>query len=69
MQQTETAPTGVFMKLKQVAAHTSLSAATILRREKAGRFPRGITLSATLRVWRKTEVDAWIEEATRNRAA
>jgi prophage regulatory protein len=49
-----------FVRLEYVAKRTSLGKSTVLAWEAAGKFPKAIRLSATLRVWLESDIDNWI---------
>jgi predicted DNA-binding transcriptional regulator AlpA len=49
-----------FVRLDQVSKRTSLGKSTVLAWEATGKFPKAIRLSATLRVWLESDIDAWI---------
>ncbi len=51
-----------FIRLETVASRTSMGKSTVLAWEATGRFPRAVRLSATLRVWLETDVDAFIRD-------
>jgi predicted DNA-binding transcriptional regulator AlpA len=48
-----------FLSPKAVDAISQLSESTRARREKAGRFPRRVKLSARKIGYRKTQIKAW----------
>lgn len=45
---------------KEVCAKTTLSKTTILKLEKAGKFPQRIALSARRVVWRASQIEEWV---------
>lgn len=45
---------------KEVCAKTTLSKTTILKLEKAGKFPPRIALSARRVVWRASQIEEWV---------
>lgn len=49
-----------FCRLEAVAKQAGLGKSTILAWEKAGKFPRAVRLSATVRVWLQDDVDQWV---------
>jgi len=51
-----------FIKLETAANQTSMGKSTLLAWEAAGKFPRAVRLSATLRVWLQDDVNHWILE-------
>ena len=53
------------LSAKAVAAKTSLSIPHIRRATKEGNFPQPIQLSEARMGWLESDVDAWIEQATR----
>jgi predicted DNA-binding transcriptional regulator AlpA len=51
-----------FLRLQQVQELVPLSKGEIYARIREGKFPNQIRLSHKVAVWRKTEVEAWMEE-------
>ena len=51
-----------FLRLDHVAKQTGLGKSTVLAWEAAGKFPKAIRLSATLRVWLESDINNWIIE-------
>jgi predicted DNA-binding transcriptional regulator AlpA len=49
-----------FVRLDHVANQTGLGKSTILAWEAAGRFPKAVRLSTTLRVWLESDVNEWV---------
>lgn len=49
------------LRLPEVEELTGLSATTIWRREKEGRFPRRRHLGGNLVGWRSDDIEKWIE--------
>lgn len=50
------------LRKRDVIALTSLSAPTIWRLERAGKFPRAIRISAGRIAWREEDVMAWLAD-------
>lgn len=50
------------LRWPQVEAMTGLSRTTTWRLERKGAFPKRIQLSAKAVGWRKSEIEAWIEQ-------
>lgn len=51
-----------FIKLEDTSNQTSMGKSTLLAWEAAGKFPRAVRLSPTLRVWLQDDVNNWILE-------
>ena len=51
------------MRLPEVSELTSLGKSTINLWVAQGRFPPPIALSATIKVWRQSDLDLWISKA------
>lgn len=51
------------IRLPQVMQLTTLSRTEIYRRVKEGTFPAQRRISHKMAVWRKAEVDRWVEQA------
>ena len=49
------------MKFSEVIALTTLSRSTIYNRLTAGDFPECIRLSPRRVVWRRTDIDDWVD--------
>jgi prophage regulatory protein len=49
------------LRIKDVCATTSLAKSTINLWVAQGKFPKPITLSPTIKVWRSQQVMDWIE--------
>lgn len=50
------------MRRRAVAERVGLSAVTIWRLERSGRFPKSIRISPGAIAWRETDIERWIEE-------
>jgi prophage regulatory protein len=48
-------------RITDVAKLTSLAKSTIWLWVSQGKFPKPLSLSPTVKVWRKSDVDAWID--------
>ncbi len=51
------------IRIEEVKQLTSLSKSSINAWVAAGKFPKPTNLSLTIRVWRHSDVIAWIDEA------
>jgi prophage regulatory protein len=51
-------------RITDVASQTSLAKSTIWLWVSQGKFPKPLSLSPTIKVWRKSDVDAWIDSHT-----
>ena len=60
---TEIEPNRLF-RISDVSAITSLAKSTIWLWVAQDRFPKPLSLSPTVKVWRKADIDAWIESRT-----
>jgi prophage regulatory protein len=49
------------LRIKDVCARTSLAKSTINLWVAQGKFPKPITLSPTIKVWRSQQIMDWIE--------
>jgi prophage regulatory protein len=56
----EDSPNRLF-RIKDVAELTSLAKSTIWLWVSQGKFPKPLSLSPTVKVWRKSDVDTWID--------
>lgn len=54
---------------KEVIRRTSLSRATLFRKERAGEFPRAVRISVNRVAYDVAAVDAWIEACIRESSA
>lgn len=50
------------LRLKEVSELTSLGKSTINLWVATGKFPPPLTLSKTIKVWRYSDVERWIDE-------
>lgn len=50
------------LRLKEVSQLTSLGKSTINLWVAHGKFPKPLTLSATIKVWRKKDLVEWIDK-------
>jgi prophage regulatory protein len=50
------------LRIQEVSALTSLAKSTINLWVAQGNFPKPTLLSPTLKVWRISDIDAWIEQ-------
>ena len=53
--------TGKLISKKQVSEMTSLSATTIWRQIRAGKFPAGIKISDNRIAWRESDLTNWLK--------
>lgn len=49
------------LKKAEVEQITTLSGTEIIRREKAGTFPKRVSISAKRVVWVASEIEAWVQ--------
>lgn len=49
------------LRIGDVAKRTSLGRSTVLLWVAQGRFPKPTALSKTIKVWRRSDIDKWIE--------
>lgn len=54
--------TDCFLTLHEVRDRTKLSAATIYRWMRKGRFPRQVPLAPQTVRWRESDIDLWMED-------
>lgn len=54
---------------EQTFAATSLSRCTVYRLVKSGQFPKQIRLSAGRVGWRKSDIEAWLNEQAKKTVA
>jgi prophage regulatory protein len=52
------------LRITDVAYQTSLAKSTIWLWVSQGKFPKPLSLSPTIKVWRKSDIDAWIDSRT-----
>lgn len=50
------------LRINDVSALTSLAKSTINLWVAQGKFPKPISLSPTIKVWRQQQINDWIEE-------
>jgi prophage regulatory protein len=50
------------LRIKQVKEFTSLATSTINLWVTQGKFPKPLTLSVTIKVWRKKDLVEWIDK-------
>ena len=50
------------LRIQEVSTLTSLAKSTINLWVAQGKFPRPTLLSPTLKVWRISDIDAWIDQ-------
>jgi prophage regulatory protein len=51
-------------RITDVAKHTSLAKSTIWLWVSQGKFPKPLSLSPTVKVWRQSDIDTWINSHT-----
>ena len=49
------------LRMKHLINYTSLSRGYIYQKINEGSFPPGHMISAGIRVWEKSEIDAWLD--------
>ncbi len=64
MNQTSSPPQSVeqLLRIQGVSAVTTLSKSCINLWVAQGKFPRPLTLSTTVKVWRASDIQSWLEE-------
>ena len=60
-QPTNSRPVEQLLRIQDVAALTTLSKSCINLWVAQDRFPRPTALSATVKVWRESDISAWID--------
>ena len=58
-----------FLRIADVAMITGLSRATIYAAMAEKRFPQSVKLTQKAVAWRRTDIEAWIENLTETQAA
>lgn len=53
-----------FLRLKQVQELVPWSRSTIYRKEKAGEFPKSISLGPNSRAWISEQIEDWMKQRT-----
>ena len=56
--------TNRLLRIAEVCNQTSLAKSTIWLWVAQQKFPKPLSLSPTVKVWRKSDVDAWIDSHT-----
>jgi prophage regulatory protein len=51
-------------RISEVSKQTSLAKSTIWLWVAQGKFPKPLSLSPTVKVWRRSDIDAWIDSHT-----
>jgi len=60
----EQLPPGDLILRDELKKLVPLSVTTIWRLERAGQFPRRISISEKRVAWRRSEIEAWLEQRT-----
>lgn len=50
------------IRIEEVLKRTALAKSTLYAWESSNKFPRGIRLSKTMKVWLESDIDNWILE-------
>jgi prophage regulatory protein len=58
----------MMLRAPEVAEMLSVSKATVWGWAKAGKFPGPIKLGANISAWRRSDIEAWIEERAQESA-
>lgn len=59
--------TGVqLLRISDVSKKTTLAKSTLWLKIAQGQFPKPIKLSPAISVWRQSDIEAWIEERSKN---
>ncbi len=53
------------LRMAQLTKYTAMSRAYIYQKINEGVFPSGRLISAGIRAWEKSEIDAWLDEQMR----
>jgi prophage regulatory protein len=56
--------TNRLLRIAEVCNQTSLAKSTIWLWVAQQKFPKPLSLSPTVKVWRKSDIDAWIDSHT-----
>jgi prophage regulatory protein len=56
--------TNRLLRISEVCNHTSLAKSTIWLWVAQEKFPKPLSLSPTVKVWRKGDIDTWIDSHT-----
>jgi len=54
------------LRIKDVSKKTTLAKSTLWLKIAQGQFPKPIKLSPAISVWRQSDIEAWIEERSKN---
>ncbi len=54
------------LRISDVSKKTTLAKSTLWLKIAQGQFPRPIKLSPAISVWKESDVDAWIDERSKN---
>ncbi len=54
------------LRISDVSKKTTLAKSTLWLRIAQGQFPKPIKLSPAISVWRQSDIEAWIEECSKN---
>jgi prophage regulatory protein len=54
------------LRIGDVSKKTTLAKSTLWLKIAQGQFPRPIKLSPAIRVWKESDIDAWIDQRFKN---
>lgn len=54
------------LRISDVSKKTTLAQSTLWLKVARGQFPKPIKLSPAISVWKESDIDAWIEERSKN---
>ena len=54
------------LRISDVTKKTTLAQSTLWLKVARGQFPKPIKLSPAISVWKESDIDAWIEERSKN---
>ena len=57
----EPIPSNQLLRIQEVSALTSLAKSTINLWVSQGKFPKPVSLSPTIKVWRQQQLNEWID--------
>jgi predicted DNA-binding transcriptional regulator AlpA len=69
MSHTDTSPPADLILFSELQRLVPLSRTTVWRLERAGPFPRRILISAKRVAWRRSAIEAWLEQRVTQGAA
>lgn len=54
------------LRISDVSKKTTLAKSTLWLKIAQGQFPKPIKLSPAISVWKQSDIDAWIDERSKN---